>query len=349
MNTRYLEKKNNLEKHDALIKFEEENHLYTCFNPFIMEWVISKREHGGIKAIQSGTEFLNQFFISVDFKALAMKLWNNPEKRIEMENDSTSKYFGCKSCKDIEKIWSQGAKDGTKMHAVYEDLSNLCAYEIDNVDKPIEKVFRDVTDFPEKRYFFEYLDFFGIEKGEHEFYRSELKFYDPVLHLSGTADTILYRPSDNTYVITDFKRCKSALKRDPQNPRQKDVSKLGASSRGRFLPSFINTRNNSCNKYGLQLTLYKHLFERMNPDKKVSGLFIVVVNSSKLGDDDSLEIIEIPLNKFDKHIEEAFRYRAEEMLGSSHKYLPMKWNDALGKELYISSIIDDQAMENDEI
>ena len=337
MNTRYLEKKNYLEKHDALIKFFEEDHIYKAFNPFVMEWIISKQEHAGIQPMISSTEFLSQFFTKFDFKSLALRTWNNIEKRIEMEMDINSKYAGCKNVQDVQKVWSRGAELGTIMHARMEDMSNLVQYELDNHDKPIERVIANGPDFPEREHFFEYLDHFGIASGQHEFFRSELLFYDPILHLSGCADTILFKPKDGTYVITDFKRLKKKIDRDPQNPRQKDVSKLSESGRGKLLPSFINTRNNSCNKYGLQLTLYKHLFERMNPGKKVSSIHLVVVNSSLIGEKGCLEIVEIPLHKFDKHIEEAFKYRAEELLGNSHKFLPTKWANALGKELYFSS------------
>ncbi len=339
MNTKYLEHKHFHEKHDKLIKFEEIGHKYNAFNPFVQEFIPSKVEWNNILPMKSATEFLGQFFPSVDFKHLALKTWNNIEKRIEMEMDVESRYSGCKSVEDIQKVWGQGAILGTEMHARYEDLSNLFQYEKDNHDKPIEKIVENTTNFPERSYFFEYLDYFQMQYGKHEFFRSELLFYDPILHLSGCADTILYKPEDGTYVITDFKRVKTKLPRDPVRPK-KSIKDIGPGSKGQLLPAFKKVRNNASNKYGIQLTLYKHLFQRMHPKKKVSALYLIVVRADKIGTDQALEIINIPLTKFDSCIKQAFRYRAEQMLATSHVHLPKNWGDALGKELYVESYED---------
>ena len=334
MNTRYLEKKNFMKQHDELIKFAETDHIYTAFNPFVHEFIKSRVVWNGVAPLISTTEFIGTFFPKVDFGALAIRTWNSVSRRIEMEMDVESKYKGCTSVKDIEAVWSQGRILGTKMHEQFEDLSNLFQYEKDNFDKPIERLIGNTAIFPERRHFFEYLDYFEMQYGKHEFFRSELLFYDPIIHLSGCADTILYKPEDDTYVITDFKRMKTKLKRDPLRSK-KSVKELGPGSKGKLLPAFKNVRNNACNKYGIQLTLYKHLFERMNPGKKISGLYLVVVSADKIGTDDALEIINIPLTKFDSCIRQAFRYRAEHLLATSHMYLPKAWGDAIGKELYV--------------
>jgi hypothetical protein len=153
--------------------------------------------------------------------------------------------------------------------------------------------------------------------------------WDDVLHLSGTIDALLYNSKDDSYIIVDWKRVKKGLTCDPKKSR-KPISEMAMSGRGRGLTSFTMLRNNSYNKYGCQLTLYKHLFEHMT-GKRVSDMFIVAVDSLKIGKPDALKIHHVPVDKFDNHIKDALEERARHMLSECDSTLDDKHMDALIK------------------
>lgn len=166
------------------------------------------------------------------------------------------------------------------------------------------------------------------------FHRTELLMWHNVLHLSGMIDALLYDKNSDTYIIVDWKRCKDGVKGDPNpnNPKTKPVHKLSAMGRGRGLPAFEKIRNNDENKYGCQLTLYKHMFEHMT-GKKISGMYIVVINSTLIGQPNTLDIKEVPLTRFDECIRQVFENRAREMLAEFTETLDDEHMDELIKFL----------------
>lgn len=321
MKTRYLEEKNIIEETHK-IKFADVGHMYWAYSPFYDDWVHTNDGIGGSKMI-STTTILSPHFPS-DFDAAALRIWNNPALRLKMENDTTYKYFGCQSPDDIRKIWSVGATKGTEMHAYFEDMCNLIEYDR---DYPVngsdtftnEYVKSKLDKYDEKKYFFEAINYFGIREGKHKFFRTELLMWHNVLHLSGMIDCLLHHPESDTYVIVDWKRCKNGVKGDPVNPRVK-FDDLKPSAKGQLLPAFEKLRNHNYNKYGCQLTLYKHMFQHMT-GKKISGMFLVVIDSAKIGKKGCLSIQEIPLNKFDECIGQLFECRARSMLAEHHDTL----------------------------
>lgn len=178
--------------------------------------------------------------------------------------------------------------------------------------------------YNEKMYLFMFLDKFKLLDPESgiNFHRTEMLMWHNVLHISGMIDALLYDKNTDSYIIVDWKRCKGGVKGDPNpnNPRTKPVEQLAPSGRGQGLPAFEMLRNNNANKYGCQLTLYKQIFENMT-GKRISGMFLVVVDHTKIGKSSALDIQEVPLTKFDECIRQVFENRAREMLGSFEKTL----------------------------
>lgn len=322
---RYLQTLNREEASDELIKFADEGHRYWAFSPFYKEWITNDGCEGGPPLV-STTTLLGNYWSPIDFKQLAAKIWNNQDNRIKMETDITYKYFGCKSVDDILAKWSTGSTLGTKMHNHFEDMANVVewARKHGDADGSLMALYqnRNVDDgYQEVRYFFEACEQLGITSGKRKFWRTEFLMCHNVLHISGMADGILYDEEEDHYVIIDWKRVGGGLKGDPVNG--KPVSQLSEASRGRILPSFEALRKHDTNKYGCQLTMYKHMFEFMFPDKKIGKIFLVVVDSKKVGKDDALKIHEVPLNKYDQCIKEVFEHRAKDIMDLHSSSVPI--------------------------
>lgn len=322
---RYLQTLNREEASDERIKFADEGHKYWAFSPFYKEWVTNDCGAGGPPVV-STTTLLGNYWSPVDFKKLAANIWNKPENRIKMESDITYKYFGCKSVDDILAKWSTGSTLGTKMHNHFEDMGNVVEWARDNgdTDGSLMALYqnRNVDDgYQEVRYFFEACEQLGITSCKRRFWRTEFLMWHSTLHICGMADGILYDPEEDHYVIIDWKRVGGGLKGDPANG--KPVAQLSDASKGRILPEFVGMRKHDTNKYGCQLTLYKHLFEHMFPDKKIGKIYLVVVDSKKVGQDDALKITEVPLTKYDQAIKEVFEHRAKDIMDLHHNAVPI--------------------------
>ena len=320
---RYLQK--NPVKGSDQIKFQDEGHHYWARSKYYEDWVSNSDGLGGLPLI-SATTVLDKYF-HFDRYGIALRIWNNPERRHAMKYDMNSQYYGCESVEDIVKKWSKGAEEGTKLHAHYEDMSNILEYDKDHPPEQGVKLMQHIYDeekltgYTEKTYFYDFVRKFRLDDKESgmSFYRTELLLWHDVLHFSGTIDTLLYNEKDDSYVITDFKRVKGGIKGDPKNPK-KPVHMLAPGGRGRGLPAFEGLRNNSMNRYGCQLTLYKKMFEHMT-GKRISGLYLIVVNSMLIGKSNALKIHEIPLTKYDECIRQAFEERARHMLGACENTL----------------------------
>jgi hypothetical protein len=234
-----------------------------------------------------------------------------------MKQDITYEYFGCKSIEDILAKWSTGSELGTKMHNHFEDLANLVEYARATGDTlPVVAEYMNTKVDPgykEVEYFWKFMEEMGVDGKKRSFWRTEFLMWHDVLHISGMIDGILYDHEKDHYIIIDYKRLGKGLTMDPENPK-KTVDQLAPSSRGKYLPSFMRLRKNDQNKYGCQLTMYKHMFEHMFPDKKIGAMYLIVVTSSKIGKPDALKIHEVPLNKYDQCIKEVLIHRAEDIL-----------------------------------
>lgn len=302
----------------ALIKFEKEGHEYSAYSKYYKDWVSSKEGLGGMP-LESATSILNKYFV-FNTDNFALKIWNKEENRYRMEHDPTYQYYKCKSVQDIVSKWSQGATDGTKMHAHYEDMANLLEYDKahggigSNIMQTLYAE-AQLSGYHEKVYFYDFVKKFRIDDPSSgmSFYRTELLLWHEVLHLSGTIDALLYNKIDNSYIIVDWKRCKGGVKLEGKN--LKPVHQLAPGSRGRGLDGFMNLRNNKLNRYGCQLTFYKKLFEHMTGER-VSALYIVSIDSEKVGSSVAFNLIQIPIDKYDECIRQAFEVRAREMIGA---------------------------------
>lgn len=329
--TRYLEK--NVVTGSDQVKFQEEGHFYWAFSKYYNTLISTDDGAGGLPLI-SATGVLGKYF-KFDREGIALKIWNNPEKRHAMEYDVTNPYYGCKGVEDIIGKWSGGSEAGTKMHACFEDMANLVEYDKDHPPEQGAKLLQHLyvseklEGYTEKAYFYEFVKMFKIDDPASgmRFHRTELLMWHDVLHLTGTIDGLLYNAKDDSYVIIDWKRLKGGLQCDPKNPA-KPVHMLAPSGRGQGLPAFECLRNNNGNKYGCQLALYKKMFEHMT-GKRVSGMYLVVVDSKKLGKKGALKVHEVPLNKYDEAIRQAFEERARDMLARCEKTLDDEHMDKL--------------------
>lgn len=183
--------------------------------------------------------------------------------------------------------------------------------------------------YTEKQYFVDFVTRFKLydPNGRYSFYRTELMLYHNVLNISGMIDCLLYDKQTDSYVIVDWKRCKGGVKGDPKNPKKK-VHELPPKYRGARLPAFEALRNHNYNKYGCQLTMYKNMFEQMT-GKRVSAMYLVVVDSAKMGRRDALSIQPVPVDKFQHCIVQVCIARANHILSSYQDTLPDNLMDEL--------------------
>lgn len=332
--TRYLETANPITDGDR-IKFEEDGHRYYAYSKYYTDWA-SKEEGLGALSIISATGVLDKYF-HFDRDGLALNIWKSPANRFKMLHDPTYKYYGCNSIADITDKWSGGAIEGTKMHAVYEDLANLIEFDKANPDQASGLMLnlyaeKQLGDYYEKAYFYDFVKRFKLDDPASgmSFHRTELKLWHDVLHFTGTIDCLLYNKFDDSYIIIDWKRTKSGVKLETNC--RKPVSELSVKSRGRGLEAFENLRNNKLNRYGCQLTFYARLFEHMTGNR-VSAMYIVSVDSEKIGSPSALKIIDIPMDKYKEAIRQAFEERAREMLAKCDDTLDSDHMDELIKFL----------------
>jgi hypothetical protein len=349
LKVRYLEDKN--KDFDCKIKFEDIGHRYWAFSDYYKDWV-STSNGVGAAPILSTTTFLKQFWHD-SMTRKAFEIWSNPENRLKMETDPLYKYYGCKSVDDIKEIWSEGARQGTKMHGHYEDLANCIEYDRDHPEddtKTMAYLYNDahLEGYYEKYYFYKFLKTMGMDKPDSDivFHRTEYKMWHPVLHISGTIDALLYDKKDDSYIIVDWKRCKGGVRGDSLKPK-KTIEQLAPNSKGLILPAFKKLRKNNLNQYGCQLTLYKHMFESMS-GKRVSKLLLVAVDSEKIGKDTAFKIHDVPLDKYDECILQAFELRAREMLSEYCDTMDSKHMDDVLKFLPNDSETEPEEEEEEE-
>jgi len=324
---------------DATIKFFDEGHVYLAWNAYLDAWVSTN--DGGLSApLVSTTVLTGQCFPSPDFAQMARMLFVAPANKIRMATDPGYRYYGCACVEDIQAQWAKGAVLGTLMHANFEDLSNLLEYDRHNPaagPNTMQRLYAEkrLAGYTEKIYFADACAQMGITGGgDRVIWRTEMLLFHDVLHLAGAIDGMLYNKKEDSYEIWDFKRSKGKLHRDPVPKRSvnkkgivtygrvKPAHELAASGRGACYPAAKKMRNNSVNKYGLQLSIYRAFFARMFPEKRMGKAFLVCVDNMRIGQTGALEIIEVDCTRFDKLIEEIFAARANEILAAHQKTLP---------------------------
>ena len=215
----------NKHERDDRISFDEKTHTYYI--------------DGSSEGIISVTTLIHQHFPKFDADNILKKMKNKNEKYPNMTDSQ------------IKKLWTNNSinssKDGTKMHKIIENYYNS-----------IENKKSEEEESKEYKYF---LNFNSSIKNRLQPFRTEWSIFDGQLELAGQVDMI-YKKSDNTYALYDWKRSKEIKK---ENPFEKGLGKLS------------NLDNCNYNHYSLQLNIYKRLVEtRYN--MKISEMFLVILH-----------------------------------------------------------------------
>jgi hypothetical protein len=300
---------------DHRIVFEEEGHRYSIQNMEFKKAQVTSTTIEYLLPVISASKMIDQVFMPIDLDPIAQKIYNSDTFKNE-KNNREYKYYGCNSVEDIKNLWNEGCKAGTKMHETFEVLSNLRAYELANNLPPklLTNYYNKFDNPTAEGYIFEIIcERLHINCGHCVFYRSEMRMFYDLLNIAGTADTVLYDTKRGGYILTDFKRLGKGLEFPPANPR-KNVRDMAPSSRGTLLPFFENQRNINSVRYGVQLSIYKRLFELTNPDKKVIGLILIVINTPKIGQPDPVDFFEVPIDQYSRGVDEMLSLRAKTIL-----------------------------------
>ena len=329
---KFLEHLNPFET-DITMGFEEVGHAYTFQNKLLGEEV-SSSFGGGSAPLMSVTGLVSLVFEKPDFKKIAERVFSN---RDVMER----KYPDCKSVEDILELWSAGATNGTAMHARFETLANFIESERP-YRSPTEalEAFSRLSPFPELMYWKQIIRYFKLDQGAR-FYRTELKVCYEEVNCVGQIDCVIEVERDR-YILVDWKRCKGGLQMPPRNP-QKPLAECARASRGRVLPEFECLRNINSVTYGVQLSLYRRLFEESSPGKRIVGMVLVVIDSTRIGSEEALSFHEVPGDAvtdaltdkrtfiYDNAVNELFRHRAENILETYYSTLTKKAREQLQK------------------
>lgn len=338
--TRYLEKKNPF-PFDADLRFEDEGHVYYARSPFTKNQWITSNDGAGIALPLISTTTIYKRYQYDGFQARAVRTWNDPAARLRMETDSTYQYFGCKSVEDILNKQSEPARRGTELHNIFEDLCNLFAYDMDHPDNGVMcRTYADLrlSNYPAAMYFQMFIVKFGLADPESgiELFRTELRVWDPVLHISGSIDVILYDRKNDSYIICDWKTSKKRL--GAANPASgMPIEQLSQYSKGKDLESFKLLRNNDMNKYSIQQHVYMRMFENLT-GRRVSAVYLVCIQTSKIGSPDAFRVVPVPIEAdgaMGEHylwcVDEMFQARAGEMLSQCNATLTDEHINALAQ------------------
>ena len=251
----YLAEKN-AHIRDNSIKFDEGPHIYHI---------------DGDSSFKSVTTWNHSHFEKFNADKIIDKMMNG-------RNWKKSKYYG-KTKEEIKEEWKQNRKRaseaGTKMHYDIE-----CFYNEMKVQNPSIE--------------YEYFLRFHKQHSDMEPYRTEWMIYDKELKLAGSIDMV-FKNSDGTLSIYDWKRCKNIKKENPwQSAKTKCIEHLPDTN-------FWH--------YSLQLNTYKAMLES-NYGVKVKDLYLVCLhpeNKSK-----TYEKIKVPILK--SEIKSLFELRKNMLL-----------------------------------
>lgn len=282
------------------LRFEDVGHHYSAVSKYY--GVVNSKECDGSLPLVSTTSILKDYFPSFESKKIYIAT------RILNSKNPNPKYKECRSLEDVLRVWENSANSGTAMHALFEDLCNIFQWEVDSGTDGFETFREYMHDMREKMYFEYFLEDFGFydRRPRYRFFRTEFVMWHELLHISGMIDLLLYDTFTNTYVIVDWKRLGTGLKKNPKDrsrPLPKDV--------GLRMPAFKQLRNNDENKYGCQLTLYKNMLEYMSGGKmKVSAMYLIVVTADKIGQPEAYDRVSIRAEDYQSAIDQAFYERA---------------------------------------
>lgn len=222
----YLANKNPHNR-DSHILFDEGSHIYTI---------------DGDSNYMSVTTWNHSHFEHFDADKIIVKM-------MKSRKWPQSKYYGMTPT-EIKDLWDKNGKqasyEGTKMHFNIECFYNDMDVEVDYDCKEID-------------YFLEFHNDVGSKL---EPYRTEWMIWDKELRLAGSIDMV-FRNSDGTLLIYDWKRCKEIKKYNRyQSAKTECIS---------YMP------DSNYWHYSLQLNTYKYMLEK-NYGEKVVGLYLVCLH-----------------------------------------------------------------------
>jgi ATP-dependent exoDNAse (exonuclease V) beta subunit len=231
----FLEKQN---KHlrDCRITFDEGPHIYT-----ISMYDRKNNKLYGDSSFTSVTTFVHSHFEKFDADLIINKM---------MKSDKwiLSKYYGMTK-QEIKDSWElnriEASSAGTKLHRDIELYYNHIQINNDSIE------YNFFLDFEKER----------IQLGLIP-YRTEMMIFDEEYKLAGSVD-MLYKCSDGTYQIYDWKRCKQIKKQNYW--RKSKTMEIN------HIPD--------CNfwHYTLQLNTYKKILERKY-QMIISGMYLVCLH-----------------------------------------------------------------------
>lgn len=313
----YLSKKNELKECDS-IQFTDEDHEYICHNKYFdMELSNNPSSYaengGGIHycSMKSGSSIKDDMFEDNMAKKAAWTMTTDEYKE-RVDSDPTYKFFQCHTIKQMKSaMYGNAAELGTKMHLHFEFLANIYQQQVDaikagqnrlTVEELFDIYFKNTPMVTETKYFFEFVDKFM--KGK-EFYRTELKLYDPVLNLCGAIDCLVYDKERDGYIIVDWKRT-SGIYKGPKEPNYEKTHLFG-----KYLESWNKLYSCNWNHYQIQQHIYGHILREVY-GFNVIGLYLVCINPKKFGKPDCLTLEPIPmLGDVRKAVDDLFKARAE--------------------------------------
>jgi ATP-dependent exoDNAse (exonuclease V) beta subunit len=229
------------------------------------------------------------YHIDGDSSFMSVTTWNHShfekfnagkiiDKMMNGRNWKKSKYYG-KTKEEIKEEWKQNGKRaseaGTKMHYDIE-----CFYNEMKVQNPSIE--------------YEYFLRFHKQHSDLEPYRTEWMIYNKELKLAGSIDMV-FKNSDGTLSIYDWKRCKNIKKDNPwQSAKTECIEHLPDTN-------FWH--------YSLQLNTYKAMLES-NYGVKVKDLYLVCLHPENKSN--TYEKIKVPILKTE--IKNLFKLRKNMLL-----------------------------------
>lgn len=214
----------NRHERDDRISFDEKTHTYYV--------------DGSSDGIISVTTLIHSHFPKFD-----------PDKVLKIMKNKKEKYPNMTDAQ-IKKMWSDNGKNasenGTKLHKMIENYYNF----IEN-DKNDEKMIE----------FRHFLKFNESIKDIFISYRTEWSIFDGLLDLAGQID-MLYKKTDGTYALYDWKRIKELKK---ENSFEKGLGKLNGIDHCNYI------------HYSIQLNIYKRILETRY-GIKVSEMCLVILH-----------------------------------------------------------------------
>lgn len=217
---------------DLRVVFDEEPHIYYV---------------DGHPVKSSVTTFLSEYAPKFDSARISKEQF---EKHF---NTVGHKYYQM-SVEDIQKQWrnNEASSLGTKLHKAIEHYYNE---EFELIDENVKSTIE-----------WTYFETFAKNNNKLVPYRTEWEIYDKQLNLAGSID-IVYKNSDGTYDIGDWKR-------------SKEIKVLNNfKNESRLFPPLEHLHNANYWKYSLQLNMYKYILET-NYGVKIKNMHLYVFHGN---------------------------------------------------------------------